>query len=108
VPVADCRERNGQCYPSREEAVRNCRPRTSTPPPNQTPTPPITYIPGVVQPTPTLPPAVRVTPTPSRRTHGSPTPRTFIAKPRSTATSFTRGTTSGKKPRATPTPRGKP
>ncbi len=109
VPVADCRERDGQCYPSREEAVRNCRPRTPTPPPNQTPTPPITYIPGVVQPTPTLPPAVRVTPTPparktstpSRR-HASPTPRTFIAKPQTTAIPSRRGTPSRKKPSPTP------
>jgi probable HAF family extracellular repeat protein len=106
VPVVECRERDGQCFGSKEAAVRNCRLRQKpTPPPNQTPTPPLTYIPGV-QPTPTPPP--RRTATPSRRTHGSPTPRTFIAKPKSTATSSTRGATSGRKQRASPTPSGKP
>ncbi len=106
MPVAECRERDGQCFGSREAALRNCRPhRTPTPPPNQTPTPPLTYVPGI-QPTPTPPP--RRTATPSRRPHGSPTPRTFIAKPKSTTTSSTRGTTTGRKQRGSPTPPGKP
>lgn len=91
--------------------------RTPTPP-NWTPTPPITYIPGVVQPTPTptytgIPvlvkptptPAGRATSTPSRRRRGSPTPpKTFIAKPQTTASSSRRGTTIRKKPSPTPGP----
>jgi hypothetical protein len=91
VPVADCRERGGQCFGSREAALRECHQRhTPTPPPHQTPTP---YIPGT-QPTPTPPP--RKTPTPSRR-HPSPTPH--INK---TPTPSRRGTPNRKHP--TPTP----
>jgi probable HAF family extracellular repeat protein len=108
VPVADCRERDGQCFGSREEALRNCRRRTPTPPPNKTPTPPTTYIPGVVQPTPT--PPTRKTATPSRkRGKQNPTTNIYTARPvgQSTETPPTRGT-SGKKKRGSPTPYGKP
>jgi probable HAF family extracellular repeat protein len=89
VPVADCRERDGQCFGSRQEALRNCRPRrTPTPPPNQTPTPSITYVPRHVQSTPT--PPTRKTLTPSRK-RGNPTP-----------TPSRRGTPSRRKPSPTP------
>ena len=100
VPVIDCRERDGQCFGSREEALRNCRP-SRTPPPNQTPTPPRTYIPGVVQPTPT-PPGRKIG-TPSRKGGGS-TPNIYTNKPlgKPSPTPSRRGTPSRRKLSPTP------
>jgi probable HAF family extracellular repeat protein len=94
----DCRKKGGECYGSREEALRNCPgggpppppihrvtptpTPTPTRPPRLTPTP--TPTPQRVTPTPTprphrTPPPQRVTPTPTPRPHRTPPPRRRVA-----------------------------
>ncbi|HYR23570.1 MAG TPA: FecR family protein [Chthoniobacterales bacterium] len=79
---ADCRQRDGECYGSRKEALKNCRGVRPTP----TPTP---YHP----PTPTPHPTATATPQPTPK----PTPRPTVSRPGYPI----------KPPKPTPTPKKK-
>jgi probable HAF family extracellular repeat protein len=127
---ADCRERGGKCYGSKEEALKYCHgvgptPPNQTPPPRQTPTPPQrTPTPPNWTPTPgrtpidhqtQTPPPPNQTPTPFRRhppnqmptpfRRVSPTPTKHeTIKSRLQSPTPTRRRTPPKTKKSTPTP----